>query len=133
MKTSRLTTVKPKLSVAKSPHQLKTATVATAPRPWRGWYNLKLWKELRRQQLARQPLCEMCLTHDKVELAVVVDHRKPHKGDWDLFIAPSNHQSLCKSHHDSTKQRMEKRGQEGPIGGDASGMPFDPNHHWYRE
>ena len=130
-KTVRLSTLKPRLQVARAPKQLSVATVATTGKSWRGWYNLKLWKDLRRQQLTRQPLCEMCLAHGKVEFAKVVDHRSPHRGNWELFKDPANHQSLCKQHHDSTKQKMEKRGHEGPIGGDALGMPLDPNHHWY--
>ena len=32
--------------------------------------------------------------------ASVVDHIKPHKGDYDLFWDEANHQALCKRCHD---------------------------------
>ncbi|MGQ9088597.1 HNH endonuclease, partial [Klebsiella pneumoniae] len=47
-----------------------------------------------------------------------------------LFWSRKNWQGLCKQHHDSTKQRMEKRGTV--IGCDESGMPLDPNSHWFK-
>lgn len=65
---------------------------------------------------------------NKITVAVIVDHVRPHKGDADLFFDPRNLQSLCKSHHDATKQRQEARGYE--IGADALGNPRDPSHHW---
>lgn len=55
--------------------------------------------------------------------ATVIDHIVPHKGDPELFFDPDNLQSLCKSHHDSTKQR-EELGQI--VGCDAMGNP----PHW---
>jgi hypothetical protein len=76
--------------------------------------------------------------------ATVVDHITPHKlkdaitsGDraaialaQKLFWDTDNWQSLCKQHHDSTKQRMEKRGVV--IGCDENGNPLDPNSHWMK-
>lgn len=115
-KRPKLLTAKPRMSVA---------TPA-----WKGWYSSKLWKQLRHQQLTKQPLCEMCLAQGRVVVATVVDHKTPHKGNWSLFSDATNLQSLDKQCHDSVKQRMEKRGIEGPIGGDLNGMPLDPNHHW---
>jgi 5-methylcytosine-specific restriction protein A len=32
--------------------------------------------------------------------ATVVDHIIPHKGDMAIFWNKSNHQALCKTHHD---------------------------------
>lgn len=48
-----------------------------------------------------------------------------------LFWSRSNWQGLCKQHHDSTKQRMEKRGSI--IGCDESGIPLDPTSHWFKQ
>ena len=62
-------------------------------------------------------------------LATVVDHIKPHRGNELLFYDARNLQSLCKLHHDSTKQREEKRGVQ--IGCDVDGIPNDPHHHWH--
>ena len=130
MKNPRLKTISNKLSVARNPRQLSVSTAATRREAWRKWYGLKLWQQLRHQQLAKQPLCEMCLEQERVEVATVVDHKTPHRGRWEKFIDPDNFQSLCKKHHDSTKQRMEKRGGQVEIGGDEHGIPLDPNHHW---
>ncbi|KQV33132.1 MULTISPECIES: HNH endonuclease signature motif containing protein [unclassified Rhizobium] len=75
---------------------------------WHHLYQRAAWKRLRANQLAIQPLCEFCLITEEVTAAEVVDHRKPHKGDLELFYDPSNLQSLCKHHHDSAKQSMER-------------------------
>lgn len=95
---------------------------------WHHLYNTAMWKKLRRQQLSSQPLCKYCEMQGRVEAATVADHIKPHKGDEILFYNPSNLQSMCKEHHDSTKQREENSGTM--IGSDAKGYPIDPNHHW---
>jgi 5-methylcytosine-specific restriction protein A len=84
----------------------------------------------------------MCHQQGRTAAATVVDHITPHRlkeainsGDpaaiakaQKLFWDRKNWQGLCKPHHDSTKQRMEKSGQV--IGCDESGMPLDPNSHW---
>ncbi|BBV66719.1 TPA: HNH endonuclease [Kluyvera ascorbata] len=102
------------------------------------------WDRGRQAFLRAHPLCVMCQEQGKVAAATVVDHIIPHKlkealrsGDKEalskaqkLFWDQKNWQGLCKPHHDSTKQRMEKRGVA--IGCDASGMPLDPASHWFR-
>ncbi len=70
----------------------------------------------------------MCLRQGYRTIATIVDHRKAHKGDLDLFFDPDNLDSLCKPHHDSTKQAEEKGGTI--IGCDRNGEPLDPSHHW---
>jgi 5-methylcytosine-specific restriction endonuclease McrA len=72
----------------------------------------------------------MCqnMTPPRVTAATVVDHRVPHQGDQALFWDRSNWAALCQTHHNSTKQREEKQGQE--IGCDSSGVPIDGKHHW---
>jgi 5-methylcytosine-specific restriction endonuclease McrA len=97
--------------------------------PWHHLYNTKQWKLLRKQQLAHSPLCAFCEKQGKVTPANVVDHKQPHKGDKDLFFAPGNLQSLCKTCHDSAKQRAEKAGIQD-VGCDTSGLPLDDSHHW---
>ena len=52
------------------------------------------------QQLVREPFCRECAKAGRRTPAEVVDHIRPHRGDWDLFKDPSNFQSLCKTHHD---------------------------------
>lgn len=69
------------------------------------------WGKARRAHLARQPLCVMCQQEGRTTAAEVVDHITPHRDDPELFWNPDNWQSLCKRHHDSTKQRIEKSGK----------------------
>lgn len=97
-------------------------------RPWRKLYDTKRWKVLRLQQLARCPLCWMCESRGILTPASVADHVIPHKGDEELFF---NGQlaSLCPTHHDSSKQKAEKRGVQ-EIGCETDGVPIDPCHHW---
>ena len=90
----------------------------------------RAWEKAREGHLRHEPLCRMCKQQGRVTAASVVDHIKPHKGDRRLFWDRSNWQSLCKPHHDSTKQRMEKKGVV--LGCDVDGQPLDPQHRWNR-
>ncbi len=89
---------------------------------YHGWYLLPVWTDdLRPAQLLREPFCRECARKYPPDdprhrtRANVVDHIKPFRGDWALFVDPKNHQSLCKSCHDlKTAQeraadRREKR------------------------
>lgn len=83
-------------------------------------YKTKEWWRLRYKQLQMNPLCKFCKEDGFVTAATVVDHIVPHKGDYKLFHDINNLQSLCKLHHDSTKQKQEKRGVE--LGCDENGF-----------
>jgi 5-methylcytosine-specific restriction protein A len=96
--------------------------------PWHHWYSKQRWLTLRSRQLWDEPLCQMCQEAGRIVAATVVDHIKPHKGDPELFWNRQNLQSLCKAHHDVSKQRDEVRGFI--AGADATGHPIDPSHHW---
>jgi hypothetical protein len=78
-------------------------------KPWRGWYGLVIWHAIRDEQLAKQPLCERCLARHVVRAATVVNHRQPHRGDWELFVA-GPFESCCKPCHDGEVQREERGG-----------------------
>lgn len=82
-------------------------------RPWVKWYKTAAWLRLRKKQLGREPLCRFCKSKGIITEANTVDHRMPHKGDMDKFFDIMNLQSLCKSCHSSTKQRLEKSGDFG--------------------
>jgi 5-methylcytosine-specific restriction protein A len=69
------------------------------------------WQKERKTFLEANPLCVMCRDEGIVTAACIVDHIKPHRGDIKLFRDRSNWQALCKDHHDSTKQRQERRGR----------------------
>ena len=99
-------------------------------RPWRHLYNMKAWHRLRTAQLRDEPLCRLCSARGDVTAASIADHKIPHKGDEALFFDRENLQSLCKTCHDSAKQKQEKTG--ALPGCDASGWPLDPAHHWSR-
>ncbi len=101
---------------------------SAAASAWRHLYSTREWRQLKKAQLQRQPLCEM--EHGaRVEPATVVNHRIPHKGDRALFFDPANLQSLCKPHHDGPIQRTERRGVSTQV--DARGYPVDPLHLAY--
>jgi 5-methylcytosine-specific restriction protein A len=53
------------------------------------------WRRARAYYLAQHPICVRC-----GDIATVVDHSTPHKGDTVLFWDKSNWQSLCKQCHD---------------------------------
>lgn len=94
------------------------------------------WQRARAEHLRRHPLCEMCcaLLPARLTPATVVDHRIPHRladalksGDQSriasarrLFWDQGNWSSLCKTHHDSDKQMLEKSGRH-KMAFDASG------------
>lgn len=50
--------------------------------------------------MVKHPFCVECQREGSLEMATVVDHIVPHKGDMDLFWDSNNWQGLCKRHHD---------------------------------
>lgn len=92
-------------------------------------YNAR-WQKARATYLSQHPLCADHMRRGQIVPATVVDHIVPHKGDQQLFWDRNNWQALCKTCHDSHKQRMEKSGVA--VGCDLNGFPTDPRHHWRR-
>lgn len=88
------------------PRDRAKADRARAATPWRGWYGLKRWRDLRAMQLAEHPLCRMCEDIGVITQADVCDHVEPHRGDPVKFWS-GPFQSLCTTHHDRDKQRAE--------------------------
>ena len=81
--------------------------------------------------LREHPLCVFCGESGRIVAADVVDHIRPHRGDYSLFWDTKNWQALCKQCHDSKKQLQENRGPGQVIpGGNIAGVPFDDRHHW---
>ena len=62
-------------------------------------YNYR-WQRARAGYLRKHPLCVECLEIGRVNVATVVDHIIPHRGDKRLFWDKDNWQPLCKHHHD---------------------------------
>lgn len=79
---------------------------------YHSWYSLTLWTDdLRPAQLLREPFCRECARRGVRTWATVVDHVEPHRGDWQLFIDPANHQSLCERCHNrkTAREMAEER------------------------
>ena len=87
----------------------------TRPAAKRG-YNRR-WQKARKSYLEAHPLCVQCAKQGKYVRATVVDHIKPHRGSWPLFIDPANHQSLCKRCHDhkTAREQAEERRKRNRI------------------
>jgi 5-methylcytosine-specific restriction endonuclease McrA len=92
---------------------------------WHHFYTTRYWLRRRQLQLTAHPLCKFCADRGAVVRATVVDHVKPHRGDWNLFVL-GEVQSLCASCHDRCKRFIETRGHSIEVGDD--GWPIDPNH-----
>lgn len=73
-------------------------------------YNTARWQKLRATFLASNPLCVFCQREGRVTPATIADHVEPHRGDLHKFWHGSI-QGLCKLHHDSDKQRIERGGK----------------------
>ena len=71
-------------------------------------YNAR-WQRYRKIFLQEHPICANCRNAP----ASVVDHIKPHKGDYDLFWDEDNHQALCKRCHD-----IKTATEDGGFGND---------------
>lgn len=67
------------------------------------------WQKARATFLKAHPLCIRCQAEGRVEVATVVDHRIPHRGDQALFWDTSNWDPLCATHHSRDKQREEQQ------------------------
>lgn len=80
---------------------------------WHSWYWTTLWrKELRPQQLAREPWCRECAKRGLRVRATDVDHVVPHNGDWYAFTH-GELQSLCHSCHSrKTLRELGKKTQK---------------------
>jgi 5-methylcytosine-specific restriction protein A len=71
------------------------------------------WELARATYLADHPLCVQCRQAGRVEVATVVDHVVPHKGNMDLFWRRENWQSLCAPCH-GVKTAREDGGFNNP-------------------
>lgn len=94
----------------------KPAHRRRASAEYHGWYLLPIWTDdLRPGQLLREPFCRECAQRGIRTQATVVDHIRPFRGDWTLFVDKTNHQSLCKSCHDrkTARKQAEERRKNG--------------------
>lgn len=80
-------------------HQPKRADRNEKSKSWRWMYQTDAWKQLRHDQLLREPFCRECAQRGVRRHATDVDHIRDHKGDWAVFTDPENLESLCHSCH----------------------------------
>lgn len=82
-----------------------------ATRDYRLFYQSKAWKDLRRDKLQSDPLCERCLLKNKYTIATDVHHIKDVFNHWSLRLNYDNLQALCKSCHEG----IHKLGYYPPV------------------
>lgn len=68
------------------------------------------WEVARAEFLELNPLCADHNKRGYVQIATVVDHITPHKGDKKLFWDKTNWQPLCKPCHDRKTQTEDRGG-----------------------
>lgn len=101
--------VRPTLAPAKSEERERNVRS-----PWRNWYKLKRWREMRdRVLLVALFTCARCGRLEGDTSKLVCDHKRPHRGNPDLFWDERNLQCLCWECHSGDKQREE---QGMPVG-----------------
>lgn len=98
---------------------------------YRRLYKTRQWAALREEVIQRDMgMCRKCgarLTLGRSgPRAAVVHHKKPHKGDVELFFDKGNLESVCWACHSGVIQSEEKLGFSTEIGID--GWPVDPAH-----
>lgn len=115
----RLTTLKPKLSVA-APRlgyvpgdQVASGRSRDRLSPWRQWYKTARWRALRRQVFERDVYtCQrsgvVCGARYPSPHSPVANHKIPHKGDPALFWDINNIETVTKAVHDSIIQAEER-------------------------
>lgn len=120
----RLGSLAPRLGYAAGDEKARDRQ-RSATQPWRAWYWHPRWRGteknsyqdgLRWRILIRDLFtCCMCKRMETNDSLLVVDHRRPHRGDEGLFWDEGNLQTLCKTCHDSIKQRMDRTGQHASF------------------
>lgn len=106
----------PRLGRARSRLQSDSVQCGEVPqRRSKDWLNTARWQRLRRKILARDGyVCQQTgvalIGQFPAADSPVVDHKVPHRGDWELFWDEGNLQAVSKQWHDSEKQRRERRG-----------------------
>jgi len=94
----------------------------------KNWYHTPRWRKRRAAFLSAHPLCVLCEERGKITPATVVDHKKPHGWDYNLFWNEKNWQALCASCHSGTKRVAEHHGYSQAC--DVNGFPLDEGHPW---
>lgn len=120
---AKLSNLKPKLSsmgtrLTAPPTEQGRDQFRAATQPWRSWYKLKAWLQLRQQVFVRDGfICQrsgvLCIGKHPAPNSPVANHKKPHRGDPTLFWDINNIETVSKAVHDSIVQAEEARMPRG--------------------
>ena len=85
--------------------------------PWRNWYKLKRWLDLRMEVFKRDMFtCFECKRLEGDTSQLVAHHKIPHKGNVRLFWDIANLEAVSKEWHDTVAQSEERGAMTGgPI------------------
>ena len=78
------------------------------------YYNSNAWYSLRNEYYAKHPLCECCLSHDRVTAAAHVHHRIPFLTGmtdterWQLLLDEGNLMSVCTACHTALHTKAKR-------------------------
>ncbi len=78
----------------------------------KAFYDSKAWRDLRLLKLRQSPLCECCVSADRLTSAAVVHHKRPVSEAPDLRLELSNLVSLCWSCHSRLHSSLPPEGGE---------------------
>lgn len=81
--------------------------------PWRAWYSTAEWQALRLRVFVRdaytcQRTGELCTGKHPAPNSPVANHKRPHRGNRELFFDETNIETVTKAVHDSTIQAEEQ-------------------------
>lgn len=93
-------------------------------------YGTAQWQRLRAAKLSDQPLCEVCILREVVEVATVVDHVTAIAKGGDPFPPLSGLMSMCEPCHNAKTNAVDHPNATGfrraLKGYDVEGNPIDP-------
>ena len=109
---SRLKVPAPRIGFA-SGDQRAGDRARNAAAPWRAWYRTERWADLRTAVFARdgfrcQRTGKLCMGEYPAPDSPVANHKKPHRGNPDLFWDINNIETVAKSVHDGAIQAEEQ-------------------------
>ena len=82
--------------------------------PWRSWYGLKRWADLRRRVFLRDMYtCQRCGKIEGDTSMLVANHKRRHNGDPVIFWREDGIETVCRPCHDGPIQSEERRAEMG--------------------
>lgn len=112
---ARLSTLRPSITTPppsvrrEAPPEQTREQRRYADKPWRKWYGLKRWKDMRWAVLVEACFtCSRCGRLERDTSRLVADHKIAHRGREELFWDKNNLACMCADCHDTVKQREEQ-------------------------